>query len=263
MRKSEVYNKLRSNWLSINDPEIIVKQLSEYQNAFLDVVRGSNLQEHSKEVYRGFKLLHDSDAPSSTYPFLMQLSNALKINTVESVCGHEPTGLHAVFKRLWVDCNGVFTPDNVISNIRRHKTVVWPSDDDVKNAILKRPLCHASITPFVISEWNKGLGGDQPNVKPWIEHVLPEKPAEEWLEVFTREQHEQVKDLLANLLPLSREMNQSLSNGPYEKKRPIYQEDSAFKAARRFAEEHAEWNPRELLVRSERLADWAVSRWKG
>jgi hypothetical protein len=281
LRKSEVYNRLRSNWRSINDPEIIIKQLSEYQDAFLYVVRGSNLQGHTRQVHLAFKLLHDSDAPSSTYPFLMQLSNGLKNNAVQqepsvaiieviesflvrrAICGHEPTGLHAVFKRLWVDCEGVFTPENVIANIKRHRTVVWPSDDDVKSAILSRPLYHVSITPFVISEWNKSLGGDQPNVKPWIEHVLPEKATDGWLQFFTKEQHEQMKDLLANLLPLSQQMNQSLSNGPYDEKRPIYREDSAFKAARKFAEEYREWTPNELIARSEAMATWAVNRWKG
>ena len=65
------------------------------------------------------------------------------------------------------------------------------------------------------------------------------------LECFKAEEHEKFKDLLANLLPLSQEMNQSLGNSEYKAKRPIYAKDSGFKAARVFAEEYSEWNPLE------------------
>ena len=84
---------------------------------------------------------------------------------------------------------------------------------------------------------------------------------EHTFEVFTREQHARMKNLLANLLPLSEEMNRSLSNKPYSAKQPTYHDDSGFKAARRFAEEHADWTPSGLEARSRELAEWAVERW--
>jgi hypothetical protein len=279
LRKSEVYNKLREKWSTTDDPEEIVKQLAEYQDAFLDVECGSNLQDHPKEVCQSFALLHEAGAPSSTYPFTMQLSNALKGGTVcagdgiavlsivqsflvrRAICGHEPTGLHAVFKRLWSDCGGEPTPEKVTQKIRGHKTVVWPTDDDVRTAVLKRPLYGSSIARFVLSEWNRSLGGDQPGIKPWIEHVLPDTPVAGWFEVFTPEQHETMRHLLANLLPLSQEMNQGLGNSLYKDKRPVYCEDSGFKAARKFGEKYSEWTPANLEARSGEIASWAIERW--
>ncbi len=280
LRKSEVYAKLREKWRTTADPEVIVKELSEYQDAFLDIARGSNLQTHPHELHRAFKLLHEASAPSSTYPFLMQISNGLKkkevtpenglavLQVIESflvrraICGHEPTGLHAVFKRLWTDCNGAPTAVNVTERIREHKTVVWPGDDEVSSAILNRPLYGASVTGYVLIEWNRSLGGDQPVPLPWIEHILPDKPDKEWFSVFTPKQHETMKDLFANLLPLSQEMNQSLGNRPYSAKREVYREDSGFKAARKFGDAYSEWTPDKLETRSTELASWAIKRWR-
>lgn len=279
VRKSEVFDKLRGQWKDIADPTVIIGKLATYQNAFLDVVRGTNTQEHPLDLHRAFVRLAHANAPSATYPFTIQLSNAAKVGALEpriamevlaviesflvrrAVCGHEPTGLHAVFKRLWQDCEGAPTAEKVTQAIKRHRTVVWPSDQDVREAVLKRPQYGAAVTSFLLMEWNRHLGGDQPTNITWVEHILPNKPTDDWLESFSAEQHEQMKDLLANLIPLSKEMNQSLSNGPYAGKRAAYADDSGFKAARRVAEECPSWGPSELQARSETLADWAVERW--
>lgn len=279
IRKSEVYSRLRDNWRSITDPEIIVSQLAEYQNAFLDLECGSNLQAHPIEVAQAFAHLYEFAAPASTYPFLMRLSNSLKVGDIpvkagseileliesflvrRAICGHEPTGLHAVFKRLWSDCEGDITADRVEKEIRKHRTVAWPGDIDFTNAARHRGVYGSSVTSYVLLEWNRSLGGDQPNMTMWIEHVLPDKPTDDWFESFTREQHERMKDSLANLLPLSQEMNQGLGNAIYSLKRPVYKEDAGFKATRKFAEEFSEWKPQLLEKRSEILAAWCLARW--
>ena len=279
IRKSDVYEKLRTQWKGIDDPEDIVRRLSVYQGAFLDAARGTNSQGHAQDVCSAFSRLHQAGAPSSTYPFLMQFSNAVRdgdvdadeavavLSLIESflvrraICGHEPTGLHAVFKRLWVDCDGSPTAGKVQTKIRGHRTVAWPSAEDVQSAVSTRALYATSIAAYLLIEWNRKVGGDQPVTAPWIEHVLPDKPVEQWFKVFTREQHARMKDLLANLLPLSEEMNRNLSNGPYSAKQPKYRDDSGFKAARNFAEEHDDWTPAALEARSTALAAWAVERW--
>jgi Protein of unknown function (DUF1524) len=274
-----VYNKLHEKWHSIDDPEIIISELSKYQNAFLDLTTGSNLESHPKSIHEAFRRLHEFEAPSSTLPFLMQLSNALKFGTVceqdgsgilgliesflvrRAVCGHEPTGLHAVFKRLWADCDGAPTPQKVEAAIRKHRTVAWPGKQEFSDAVMSRELYGASITRFALSEWNRSLGGDKPGDSLWIEHVLPENPCDEWFKIFTPEEHKTMVHRLGNLLPLSEEMNRALGNSSYDKKRPIYQDDSGYKAARKFAEKYSQWTPSDLNGRSAILAEWAISRW--
>jgi len=279
LRKSELFAKLRAKWQEIDNPEVIIRELAEYQDAFLDLTTGSNRQGLQTVLLQALERLRGANTPISTYPFLMRLSNALRdgaiaaedgigaINVIESflvrraVAGHEPTGLHAVFKRLWVDCADVVNALSVADSIRKHRTVAWPDNDDFKEAIETRPLYGSVITPYLLREWNRNVGGDQPSVRPWIEHVLPERPDRAWFNVFTEDQRDQVKDRLANLLPLSCEMNREIGNKTYEFKRAKYRDDSAFKATRKFAEEVEVWTPSALRERSALLSQWALQRW--
>lgn len=279
LKKSEVYTHLREEWKEIDDPKTIVEMLAVYQDAFIDLTTGQNTQGHGAPVAKALKNLHNLGAPSSTLPFLMRLSHAVSqselsetnalesLETIESflvrraVCGHEPTGLHAVFKRLWDDCNGNPDRKSITESIRKHKTVVWPSGEAFSEAIQSRALYKVNVTPYLLREYDQSLGGDIPGPIPWIEHVLPETATKEWLSVFSKEQHQTLKDRLANLIPLSKEMNMGLGNKPYADKRKTYKTDSMFKSARHFADEHEDWTPHALEERAQVLASWAVGRW--
>jgi len=279
LQKSDVYGALQKQWRDIEEPQDIIKRLELYQDAFLDIVTGSNNQKHTSPVSSLISNLHRYDAPSSIRPFLMQLSYELKIgdlperdaidilNNIEcflirrAICGHEPTGLHAVFKRLWVDCDKKPNGERVKAEIRKHKTVVWPSDESLREAIHTRRLYGVRVTPYILLEFDHHLGADQPNIKPWIEHVLPENPEKEWFKYFSKEQHKQMKDLIANLIPLSQQMNRDVLNKQYSIKKKVYEDDSAFKSARQFAQEYPKWDPSSLKDRASKLADWAVQRW--
>jgi hypothetical protein len=277
--KSEVYNTLREQWRTIPDPQSIIAALSRFQDAFIDITSGTNLMGHSKPVAHAFRNLWRSQSPSSIYPFLMPLSKAIQekvvsealgsevLETLESflvrraVLGIEPTGLHAVFKRLWVDCEGKPSREKVKKEISKHKTVVWPNDEEFREAIRHRRLYGVGVTRYLLMEYDASLGGDTPKDIPWIEHVLPETPAKQWWKFFTKEQHHDQKDLFANLIPLSQVMNSSVSNKQYSEKRERYRKDSMFKSARAFADKLAEWTPERLEKRGIELADWAVRRW--
>src|SRR5262249_52489220 len=155
--------------------------------------------------------LHESDLPNSTLPFLMQLSKAASVQLISedageqilaiiesflvrrAICGHEPTGLHAVFKKLWTDCGAEFIGNRVTAEIAKHKTVVWPNAEEFKNAIQNRALYGSGITPYFIIEYDRSLKGDLPKKAPWIEHVLPTSPDDGWWKYFTKEQHEEMK----------------------------------------------------------------------
>lgn len=278
--KSEVYGTLREQWKAITDPQTIIEALGRFQDAFIDIACGTNRMGHSKPVANRFKSLWRSQSPSSIYPFLMPLSKAVQekvlsdlvgqevLETIESflvrraVCGLEPTGLHAVFKRLWLDCEGKPTRERTKREITKYKTIAWPKDDDFKEAIRQRPLYGVGVTRYLLMEYDVSLGGDTPQDIPWIEHILPETPAKQWYKFFSKEQHHDQKDLLANLIPLSQKMNTSVSNKQYSEKRERYRKDSMFKSARTFADKIADWTPERLEKRAVELADWAVKRWQ-
>jgi hypothetical protein len=279
LSKSEVFAFLHERWRDYSGPEKIIEELAAYQDAFLDLVRGTNLQGHPADVSLCFQRLHRSKAPSSVYPFLMKLSNEIRseavsksegkrvLEVVESflvrraVCGIEPTGLHAVFKGLWQDVSADLSAEKVENTIRGYGTVSWPSDAQFVAAIQSRKLYGTGIVNFLVREINLAAGGDVPSDIPWIEHILPRSPSNGWAEKFSNEEHKMYLDTLANLIPLSSKMNQELSNGPYSKKREVIIEDSMFKSARKFAEDNEDWTPVKLTKRAEVLSSWAIKRW--
>ncbi len=279
LKKSEAYSFLRKGWEGISDPAIVIDELSEFQDSYLDFLCGTNLCGHDKGVADAFLRFRSIRSPTSILPFYMQLSNSVKLESVDAstaisisellqsflvrraVCGYEPTGLHSVFKRLWRDCDGEITADRVAREVAKHRTVPWPDDYEFSNAVRQRNLYKVGVTPYLVLEFDRSLCGDSPKDVPWLEHVLPQNPDVAWYQVFTKVEHEAMKDRLANLLPLSGEMNRGLSNKPYSVKQRRFREDSMFKSARQFAENINEWTPKTLEERAAMLAAWALARW--
>jgi hypothetical protein len=276
LTKSQVYKALRSSWQG-KKPKEVIQELSTYQMPFMDLVTGGNRTGQSDCVSLRIARLHDAGAPSSTYPFVMRLSKACadgvvtEVNVIavldlidsfltrRAICGIEPTGLHAVFKGLWGECEGAVNVSSITKAIRNHSTVAWPSDEDVKRAVRERPLYVSSITKYVVREYDSSRGGDQHSTVAQLEHVLPQKLTGAWS--FTKEQHASMVDLIANLLPLSQSMNASVSNEAFAKKKDRYSKDSVFKSVREFAEKYDDWTPATVEARGQELAEWVVQRW--
>lgn len=178
-----------------------------------------------------------------------------------AICGIEPTGLHSVFRRLWVDVGSSLSSASVATRIRERVTVTWPSDEFVRKSVQERALYGTSIAPYVIRQYDESLGGDVPSNIPWVEHVLPQNPVDAWSKKFGKDEMKSLTNLWANLIPLSSTMNIELRNDVYERKRPSYKADAMFKSARQFAEKFEDWTPALLTQRSRELADWAITRW--
>jgi len=282
VKKADAFNYLRDEWSKIDNPKKIIEQLEQYQDIFIDLSYGTNLTKCDPDIQHAIYRLARMETPTSVFPFVMQVARASidgKISVknakgifdrVESflvrrvVCGYEPTGLHATFKALWNDCEGDYSIDTVVGNIRRHSTVKWPDDNEFILNIKSRPLYKVRMTPYLLAEWNGHLGGDVPVLESQqIEHVLPDTPDNnsQWLKDWSKKEHEEKKHCLANLLPLSGTINASIQNDDYKNKRPRYINDSALKAPREFAKKYKKWTPVEFNQRANSLADWAVERW--
>jgi len=194
LSKSEIYGHLREQWKDLDSPGEIIDQLARYQNAFIDILVGTNLQKHEPALREAISHFYEMDTPSATYPFLMQVSQNVKegivdekraclmLRIVESflvrraISGIEPTGLHSVFKRLWNELNGDYADKKIIAEIRKHNTVKWPSEQDFESDVKNRPLYGSAITNFFIKQYDRSLGGDLPQNIPWLEHILPVEP---------------------------------------------------------------------------------------
>jgi len=282
VKKSEVYQKLRSSWIKDGlTAERAMTQLADFQADYMLLRDGRAARGHSEAVTRTFLRLHRLGSLTAAFPFLMRLSWEVRKNefdeseclkvldmidsvfTRRAVVGHEPTGLHALFKKLWNASSepGPLTAAKVREKITSAPTVQWPNDEQVRTAILRRAPYKAKVTRYVILELNRVTGGDVPDdPNMWIEHVLPQNPGGGW-EAFSDTERSEMRDLLANLLPLSKEMNQDLGRDPYSVKRPRYLDDSIFKMTREFAASYEEWTPEALRSRSDVLAATFLQRW--
>tara|TARA_Y100000589_G_C26954705_1_gene548029 strand:- start:105 stop:758 length:654 start_codon:yes stop_codon:yes gene_type:complete len=202
-------------------------------------------------------------------------NEAIKIfNSIESflvrrqVCNEEPTGLHAVFKRLWHDLEesgqGI-TASSVINYIKtplKRKTVKFISDEEFYKGIKENPIYKKRIDKFLLVEYDKHFGGELKDYSDiTIEHVLP-KNDYHWTDKFSSEEYLKYVDIFANLVPLTGEFNSSGGNKKYSDKRKLFINKSKCLSTRRLFETFEDWNPTNVEKRAEEIAKWALERWK-
>lgn len=283
VKKSEVYPQLRAKWTKENlTPEVIIRDLSEIQNDFLDLSNGTNLCGHSEPIAQAIKNLCRLGIPITLYPFLIKISHALRHNkTTQQIAkllfeytesflvrrgafGLEPAGLHAAFKGLWDEMQKLDSenlPKSMLTCIRRRSTVKWPTEEEFIESLQTRSIYNSRVTPYILQEYNSSLGGDKVDGAAQIEHILPQNPNDEWWKVFTREEHARFVNTLGNLTLVTSKMNQEVSNSPFMKKKPVFESESKYKMTRDFAKEHTVWTPDLLEKRSKKLSTWAANRW--
>ncbi len=176
----------------------------------MDLVCGTNklsFPVDDKLLRIRIKRLYELQAPDSIHPFIMMLLNSVEVSKLTSssacemidcmesflvrraVCGIEPTGLHAVFKRLWSDLESNFTKTKFFLIIKSHKTVQSPNDEAFKESLIERNLYGSGISNYLLTEWNTQLGGDKILSKGTIEHVLPQTITSYWSNNFNKDQH--------------------------------------------------------------------------
>ncbi|MBU2976483.1 DUF262 domain-containing protein [Zobellia sp. B3R18] len=280
IKKSELFSELRSIWKGL-EPIEIINHMRPFQEAYLAIVTGHPSYNY-KKLNDQIIQLHSIRVPSATYPFIMNILNGIKnegldlkkglklLEFLESflvrraIVGYEPTGLHAVFKGVWNDIKSNPTVEALKNQIETHSTVQNPTDKEVIEAIKSRSLYKARITQYIIREFDKSIQGDTPKEDFTIEHIMPQTwiDGDNWSKLITKEEHKELKDTLANLIPLSGELNKNVQRDLFDKKRPRYSKESMFITARNLAEEWQVWNKDSILERANLLAKWTIKRWK-
>lgn len=277
-KKRDVYRKLREAWSSLT-PEAVIANLAEYSSEYQDLQFGENQCNFSRPVSEAVVRLHRLRYPSVALPFLMRVLHHVRTSKISpeeglglleatesflvrrALCGIEPTGLHAVFKKLWTQLANDYSAAQMHSVIGGAATVQLPSNDDVRKSF-QRPLYTKAVARFFVFEFDLSRGGDAGAYSSmWVEHVLPQSYQPKFWPEINREKHEHLKHLAGNLIPLSSEMNEDVGVKAFERKRSVYQTDSMFKSARELGSDFSSWNEREIRLRTAELAEWAVTRW--
>lgn len=284
-RQADLFKSLRELWQAADTPQEIIAHLEEYIEPYLALCDPSYGDYLGAEIKEHLEHLRGANLPSSTYPFLMKLLKEHEKQTVsiddtlgclaavESflvrrlIVGLEPTGLLAFFRTAWSAMDGKPNAESFAQALKKRGTIEWPSNERVLQSVQTRKIYKVNICNFLLTEYEKSLGGDVPASGSCVEHVLPQTLSNIWRygdgtnEIFSQNDHDILVNTWGNLVLLSPELNSGLGNLDFDKKIARYKQDSMFKSARMLANEHSAWTPTAIRERSHKIGEWAIGRW--
>ena len=279
--KANTFQIIISEWENLTS-ERRINDLSSLAKYYISIKKSVSLSDVNSKVSKAINHLNSAVQLDALLPFLIHILKASTEQTIDeneaerialllesfvvrrAICGHEPSGLHAVFKRLWQDLGGMKTSENAESIIRAKPTVKWPDNNELQETILKKDFTKTNITYFLMREYERGLPGDPSDSSDMtIEHILPQviDGNHYWTSRFNDRQHRLHLNLIGNLLPSTGNLNARLSNKPYDQKRIIYAEESSFKTMRKIGNDEDEWIPASIENRTKHIANWILERW--
>ncbi|WUH92661.1 DUF262 domain-containing protein [Streptomyces sp. NBC_00433] len=194
------------------------------------------------------------------------------------LAGQSTMGSNRVFMEIPKELEKDNDPGEAVRRfLSKNKTGarVWPDDDAVRKAIRLRPFYKSGRSNqrfHVLRRLEESYGGSEPvdyaKADLTVEHVLPQSPAHQWLDLLAEETDDRQtpEELHASLvhtlgnLTLSAD-NAKLSNHPFRRKQEIL-DCSALRMNQAIAEQER-WGQREILARADELADRAVRLWPG
>ena len=286
--KPRTFATLAKRWQTMtkaieNDPQqelrLIMADLQEHLPAYQAVTAGAALEGCSEMVSEQARRLYAMRAPSVILPYVLQVLTACSkgvadqsksaacLQVIESFLirrafvGLEPTGLHAVFKNLWA--NAGLDPSKVRSKVET-ATITFPPNAQFIEAVKHGPLYRRRICSYVLQEYERSFtAGDVMEHLPEItvDHVLPQTPEGEWLDLFRPQDLEKWTDTWANLVPLSSKANAEKGQKSWAETRKKLGNETVFSTTKNLYDDYETWTPADLEHRSQKLAEWAVERW--
>lgn len=285
--KSRTFNALARRWQEIygnsaNPTEqvnAIMSDLREHVGIYRLLKDGSALKSLSGPYGSSLTSLSRLRPPSVTFPYLFSLHAAVTACKVErdvaasilllieaflfrrAVCGMEPTGLHAVFKALWVNAGA--DPDLVRRSLET-KTIKFPNDGEFEVAIRSAPMYYRKIRNYAMLELERSFTtGDIIESFPEMtaDHLLPQTARDDWRESFSQADIDRWLHTWANLVPLSGKANSEKGNRSWSQARSLLKTESVFSTTKIILDRFENWTPTTLETRASELATWAIGRW--
>ncbi|MGI8927391.1 MAG: DUF262 domain-containing protein [Tepidiformaceae bacterium] len=291
--KGKAFSLLRKRWLGLSDAQkgedaeaaikLIVEDLGRYVDAFCLLHDGRRFEGLTGQVTGAALRLQRMKLPSVTYSFLLQVLDAARtkdlasgdaattLGIVESflvrraLIGLEPTGLHAVFKRLWGKSRG--QPGAVRTGLVT-STIAFPSDDDILRELPTVNMYRRRLAPYILGEYERAhtkgdpLSEDQ-LTKFTIDHAAPQSFESRWIREYglVRDAISALLNSWGNLVPLSAIANSTKGASDWVEARGTLGNETVYKTTKDLLDDYADWTPREIRARTNHLTEWAISRW--
>lgn len=285
--KAKTFSTLTKRWNGMfHNSELTAKEqlkdimadLRTHLSSYNAVASG-RLAQVDEELREHVRRLVDLNSPTVTYPYLMQLLTAHSsglagtddvigcLHIIESFLvrrgfrGIEPTGLHAIFKKMW----GVAGADpQAVRKAIVSTTVVYPNDEDVRTAILSDNLYKRKICRYVLAEYERYVStGDILEFLPemTIDHLMPQTQKGVWLETVSKADFDRLVNTWGNLVPLSSGANSTKGAKDWGEARALLSTETVFSTTKQVYAHHDEWNAETIEARSGHIAIWALDRW--
>ena len=291
--KGKAFALLRKRWEDLGDAQspddadaamrLIAEDLGQFVDQFNLLHEGRQFEGLTPTLSRSALQLHRMKLPTVTYCFLLQVLEAATrkalstrdaqrtLHIVESflvrraLIGLEPTGLHAVFKRLWKETEG--NPSKVRDGLVS-STIFFPTDDEVERKLPKVNMYRRRLRTYILGEYERSImSGDplseQQLTQFTIDHAAPQSFAAQWASRY-RLSKDEIAELLnswGNLVPLSAEANSSKGASDWTQAKRQLGQETIYSTTKRLLSDHNRWTPKEIRDRTQSLTAWAIKRW--
>ena len=147
-------------------------------------------------------------------------------------------------------------------DIKQELKQVYPNDAEFKNAFRNKQMSGEQTNKeivFLLSQIENHINNEyEPSLTMTLEHILPQKPKDEWQESFGRDTYNDAIDRLGNLTILTDKDN--MGQQPFERKCEVFKE-SNLELNKQIAT-YPSWNMDTLEHYQGWLAKHAASVWK-
>jgi len=245
----------------------IYASLSAYQSELWDAEQSKLIEElNILDVSQCFPLLMVSKSmwPDSEFNKLLKdiVAISFRYNTIG---GQNPNELERIYGRASV---AVYTKESrtardLFNNILKE---AYLNDDSFKSDFSNKTINtkrYNGLAKYILGKLETNYGGVEPELNSRnlsVEHILPEKPNEEWVSQFEGVDIDTFVYRIGNLTLLEVARNREADRQSFEEKFKIYQ-TSEYHLTRGSIQE-GNWNSRELVHRQKKLADRATTIWK-
>ena len=284
--KAKVFSMLSKRWAAQfkevdTTPEQQLKEimggLKSHVVSYNAIALGQT-EQLDQDIAAPVQKLNDMNRPSSVFPYVMQLLTAHALGEVEvpevqkclsiiesflvrrAFRGIEPTGLHAIFKGMWESAGA--DPVKVRKAITS-KTVNFPSDAEVSEAIIGWPMYSRKILPYAMAEYEREVSKvdvmkSLPSIT--VDHLMPQSRKGAWHDVMGDADFGRLVDTWGNLVPLSGPANSAKNAKSWDEARELLQSETVFSSTKQVYT-NPKWNVETIQARSKAIASWAVERW--
>lgn len=275
-RKNSLFKALKENIKNQHEALHLLNALEENVDVYVALRDENNEiwnEEQKKyiaelnlfEVQQCFVLLLVAKPKLASNEFTNLLRDIVNISfRYNVIAGQNPSILENIFIEV---AYKIFKNDLTTSrDIFKILSKVYVSDFNFKNDFATKAINTSKsyhLAKYILNKLEKSYGGHEFSLNDstiTIEHVLPERPDDEWINNFGSEEYQNFIYRIGNLTLLTKKQNNLVARKSFQDKNLAYKECEFNITNSTF--EYDVWNAKTLNERQNRLAQRATSIWK-